>query len=368
MNQQSGVLVDSQLLELIGTGGIAVQAPVEKGQIQPASLDLRLGAKAYRVQASILPGRGERVEDAMKPLIMYEFNLSRPRLLERGSVYMIKLQEGLKLPPGVRGVASPKSSTGRLDVFVRLMSDHCEVFDSVPEGYEGPLWLEVMPLTFPIVARTGDRLIQLRLRRGATLVNDADLGTLHRQTPLLHLPNQQGGTPKIEDGLWISIDLAGMMNTMVGYRAKPHTQPVDLARIGKHPWRDFWAPIYTSPTQPLILYPEEFYIFMSLEQITVPAGYSAELVAYDTRVGELRLHYAGFFDPGWGMQGERSTGTRAVLEVRAHDVPCVLRHGQRVGRFVYERLTGPSRGLYGQDIGSNYAGQGLKLSKYFNMD
>jgi dCTP deaminase len=365
---KSGVLVDSELLELIAGGGIAMQTPVEKGQVQPASMDLRLGAKAYRVQASILPGRGERVEDAIKPLIMYEFSLTRPRLLERGSVYMIRLQESLKLPKGVRGVASPKSSTGRLDVFVRLMSDNGEVFDSVPDGYEGPLWLEVMPLTFPIVARTGDRLIQLRLRRGATLVSDADLTALHDNIPLLHMPNQQGGTPKIEEGLWISIDLAGVMNSIVGYRAKPHTQPVDLAKIGKHAWRDYWEPIYASPTQPLILYPEEFYIFVSLEQITVPTGYSAELVAYDTRVGELRLHYAGFFDPGWGMQGEKSIGTRAVLEVRAHDVPCVLRHGQRVGRFVYERLTGPSADLYGQGIGSNYSGQGLKLAKYFNMD
>lgn len=364
----AGVLVDTDLHALVAQGAIVADNPLEKGQIQPASMDLRLGAKAYRVQASIIPGKGERVEEAIKPLIMYEFTLSRARLLERGSVYMIKLQEGLKLPADTRGVASPKSSTGRLDVFVRLLGDNGEVFDSVPEGYTGPLWLEVMPLTFPIVVRAGDRLIQLRLRRGQTLVSDADLTALHAKTPLLHLPHSNGFTPKIEEGLWISIDLQGLMNTPIGYRAKPHTQPIDLAKIGKHPWRDFWEPIYASPTQPLILYPEEFYIFMGLEKISVPAGYSAELVAYDTRIGELRLHYAGFFDPGFGMKGDVSEGTRAVLEVRAHDVPCVLRHGQRVGRFVYERLTGPSAELYGQGIGSNYAGQGLKLAKYFHMD
>lgn len=371
---QPGVLVDHELEALAAAGGIVAEKPLETGQIQPSSLDLRLGSHAYRIQASVLPMAGETVAQAIAPLVMYDFSLNtKPRLLERGAVYMIKLQEGLKLPTELRGVASPKSSTGRLDVFVRLLTDSGETFDTVPEGYSGPLWLEVMPLTFPIEVRMGDRLIQLRLRCGETQLNDTELRALDSQTKLLQRQHRQTGRMKIDEGLWISIDLDGLMGGLVGYKAKAHTQAVNLAKIGQHPWREYWEPIYATPNRSLILYPEEFYIFVSLEQITVPDGYSAELVAYDTRVGELRLHYAGFFDPGWGMQGgERasltSVGTRAVLEVRAHDVPCVLRHGQRVGRFVYERLTGPSRDLYGQGIGSNYAGQGLKLAKFFTTD
>ncbi len=372
-----GVLTDTDLAALVAEGAIHAASPLLAGQIQPSSLDLRLGGKAYRIQASVLPMAGETVEEAIGPLIMYDFGLDEPRLLEHGAVYMIPLQEGLTLPADVRGVASPKSSTGRLDVFVRLLTNEGETFDTVPPGYNGPLWLEVMPLTFPIRVRQGDRLIQLRLRRGVTVLNDTELLALHDHTPLLHgQPNQVNQT-KIAEGLWMSIDLSpskqANMPGIVGYKAKAHTQAVDLAKIGQHAWRDYWEPLMASPSQSLILYPEEFYIFVSLEQITVPPGYSAELVAYDTRVGELRLHYAGFFDPGWGMEGPdvgslKSVGTRAVLEVRAHDVPCVLRHGQRVGRFVYERLTGPSRDLYGQGIGSNYAGQGLKLAKFFTVD
>ncbi len=363
-----GVLTDTDLQALLQQGAVAASLPLEAGQIQPSSLDLRLGTHAYRIQASVLPMAGETVAAAIAPLIMYDFSLTEPRLLERGAVYMVPLAEGLQLPPHIRGVASPKSSTGRLDVFVRLLTDEGETFDTVPAGYSGPLWLEIMPLTFPIRVRSGDRLIQLRLRSGETLVNDTDLLALHAHTPLLHgQPNQLNQT-KIAEGLWMSIDLSPNAQGIVGYKAKAHTQPVDLAKIGQHVWRDYWEPLPATASQSLILYPEEFYIFVSLEQISVPAGYSAELVAYDTRVGELRLHYAGFFDPGWGMEGAVSVGTRAVLEVRAHDVPCVLRHGQRVGRFMYERLTGPSASLYGQGIGSNYAGQGLKLAKFFTTD
>lgn len=368
MIMQSGVLVDKQLKALVAEGAIVSEKPLDAGQIQPASMDLRLGAQAYRIQASVLPMRGETVEQAIKPLVMYDFSLSKqPRLLERGSIYMIRMQEGLALPKGIAGIASPKSSTGRLDVFVRLLTDSGEVFDRVPDGYTGPLWLEVMPLTFPIKVRMGDRLLQLRLRSGETLVPDDALRALNEKTPLLHRRacDAVAGPTTIDEGLWISIDLQhGSGNGVVGYRAKAHTQPVDLAKIGQHNWQAYWEPIPVS-NEPLILYPEEFYIFASLEQVTVPPGYSAELMAYDTRVGELRLHYAGFFDPGWGMVNGVSEGTRAVLEVRAHDVPCVLRHGQRLGRFVYEHLAAEPEAMYGQEIGSNYSGQGLKLAKYF---
>jgi dCTP deaminase len=362
-----GVRNDTLLQALVASGAISSSVPLVEGQIQPASLDLRLGSRAYRIQASVLPGPTETVEDATKPLVMYEFSLDSPRLLERGGIYLIPVMERLALPADIQATASPKSSTGRLDIFVRLVTDGGETYDTVPAGYTGPLWLEVMPLTFPIVVRAGDRLNQLRLRHGTPTLGDEELRALHARTPLLHSDPM---TPaRVEEGLWISIDLEGLQGgQVVGYRAKRHTQPVDLSLVGGYDWRDYWEPITPRAHAPMVLYPEEFYIFASRERVAVPAGYSAELVAYDTRVGELRLHYAGFFDPGFGIADGKPTGTHAVLEVRAHDVPCVLRHGQRLGRFIYERLAEPSQALYGHGIGSNYAGQGLKLAKQFRME
>jgi dCTP deaminase len=370
---KSGVLVDAELKGLIGSGGISASTPVEKGQIQPASMDLRLGAKAYRIQASTLPGPRGTVRERIADLVMGEMDLTKPQLFERGAVYLVPLQEGLKLPRGVQGTCSPKSSTGRLDIFVRVLTDDTSIYDTVAEGYEGPLYLEISPLTFPIMARMGDKLTQLRLRNGDVRVSDAELTSLHEKNPLLFGLREPDEVAHMREGLWVSIDLtrkddgAGE-NPIIGYKAKRHTQPIDLAKIANYPWRRFWEPITASDCAPLILYPEEFYIFVSREHLCVPPGYSAEMVAYDTRIGELRVHYAGFFDPGWGMTEGKFHGTPAVLEVRAHDVPCVLKDGQRIGRFIYEHLSGEPEALYGSGIGSNYAGQRLKLAKQFKME
>ncbi len=369
-----GVLVDHQIEALIAQGQIALAQPLLKGQVQPASLDLRLGPRAYRIQASVLPSQNETVAEAIAPLVMYEFSLEKPRLLERGGIYIVPLLESLNLPPEILASASPKSSTGRLDIFVRLLTDKGETFDTVPAGYSGPLWLEIMPLTFPIMVRQGDRLNQLRLRQGNPVLTDAELQDLNSQTALLQVPDvpKRVVEARIAEGLWISLDLEGLdgartPESVVGYRAKHHTGSIDLAKVAGYDWRNFWEPITARDCNPLILYPEDFYIFVSREKIVVPAGVSAELVAYDTRVGELRLHYAGFFDPGWGMFEGEARGAHAVLEVRAHDVPCVLRHGQRLGRFVYEHLADQPTQLYGSGIGSNYAGQTLRLAKQFIM-
>ncbi len=370
-----GVLTDSDFHHLHTTGAFTSATPLAQGQIQPASADLRLGTVAYRIQAGFLPGKGRKVSDCLPSLTMTELDLTQPQLFERGAVYLVPLQESLNLPPQTEGTASPKSSTGRLDIFVRLITDHATVYDTITPGYSGPLFLEISPLTFPIILRAGDRLNQLRLRQGDVRVSDADLTELHKQVPLLR---QQGGSKEelMNQGLWISIDLHGEQknstghNPVVGYRAKHHTQPIDLARIGSYPWSHFWEPITRTNSKPLILYPEEFYIFASSEGICVPPTHAAELVAYDTRVGEIRVHYAGFFDPGFGYvaAGSPDNGTTAVLEVRAHDVPCVLEHGQPIGRFIYEKLLQPPQTTYGAGIGSNYAGQGLKLAKQFQMD
>lgn len=364
----NGVLVDTNLHALNASGGLTFATPMLEGQIQPASVDLRLGAKAYRIQAGFLPGSANTISSCIKDLVMAEMDLSQPQLLEKGAVYLIELQESLALPAAIAGTASPKSSTGRLDIFVRLLTNHATTYDSVAPGYTGPLYVEVSPLTFPIIARKGDRLNQLRLRQGDVRVSDAELANLHTQSPL------SGPGAHMEQGLWISIDLDGgsslsNTNPIVGYRAKHHTQPVDLARIGGYDWRSYWEPIYRSNCSPLILYPEEFYIFASKEGIAVPPSHAAELVAYDTRVGEIRVHYAGFFDPGFGYDtSAKNHGTRAVLEVRAHDVPCVLGNGQPIGRFLYEKLIENPQRLYGTAIGSNYANQALKLAKQFRME
>jgi dCTP deaminase len=363
-----GVLVDHQLQALVG---MQLLGTLAAGQVQPASLDLSLGARAWRVQAGILPGRGENYEQRLRPLIMAELDLSQPQLLERGSIYVVELNEHLALGQAVSGTVSPKSSTGRLDIFVRLVTDGATLYDAVPAGYRGKLYLEIMPLTFPIVARRGDKLCQLRLRYGTALCADTELRQRHAASPLIQFDE----TPlDVEEGMWTTLDVRGngKPEAIVGYKAKHHTQPVDLAKVGHYDWRQFWEPIRLADCAPLILYPGEFYIMASRERTSVPADVCAELVAYDIRVGELRLHYAGFFDPGWGYLEDQygaleNKGARAVLEVRAHDVPCVLEHGQRLGRFVYEKLAGTPQRLYGSALGSNYAGQGLKLAKQFKM-
>jgi dCTP deaminase len=373
-----GVLPDHQLQNLFTTGQLrlAPGAPaLIEGQIQPASLDVRLGTKAYRLQGSMLPGK-RTVMESIQPLIMSEIDLTEPQLLERGAVYLIPLMETTNLAPEMSATASPKSSSGRLDIFVRLLTDTSTIYDSIPLGYKGPLYLEVMPLTFSILARAGDRLSQLRFRNAPDAevrMTDTEVRTLHAQTPLIYQPD--GSIPKpahVSQGLWISIDLgveSTAENPIVGYRARHHTQPINLGRVGGYGWKRFWEPIYRSDCAPLILYPEEFYIFVSRERLCVTPDISAELLAYDTRIGELRVHYAGFFDPGFGYDPTgQNHGTPAVLEIRAHDVPCVLEHGQHIGRFVYERLTSTPEKLYGTGIKSNYANQGLKLAKQFVME
>lgn len=372
IHAQPGVWVDADYTAAFATGVLASATPLAAGQIQPASCDLRLGDTAYRIQAGFLPGQNRTVSACLQSLSMGSFSLTAPHLFEKGSVYLVPLQETITLPPFVHGRVSPKSSTGRLDIFVRLITDNGTAYDTIPSGYVGPLFLEISPLTFPIMARMGDRLTQLRLSSGPVAVEGPALTALHSQTPLLTEIRTGSHAPlSVSEGAWVSINLHGPAveaNPIVGYRARHHTQPVDLANIAHYPWRQFWEPITREDCAPLILYPEEFYIFASKEGICIPPTHAAEMVAYDTRVGEIRVHYAGFFDPGFGYAPATGKhGTTAVMEVRAHDVPYVLEDGQPIGRFVFESLTRPPHHLYGADIGSNYAGQSLKLAKQFTM-
>ncbi|MBU2956460.1 2'-deoxycytidine 5'-triphosphate deaminase [Paracoccus sp. 1_MG-2023] len=354
----NGVLPDHQIHAMIDGGAITADRPIIPEQIQPASLDLRLGQRAYRLRASFLAGRGRRITERLADFQMHQMDLSEGAVLERGCVYLVPLMERITLPKGVQAVANAKSSTGRLDLLTRLVTDDGTEFDRLPEGYDGPLYAEICPRSFSVLVRPGMRLNQLRLRQGQAVLDDADLAALHAQEPLT------GDTPPlIDQGLGFSVDLRAATGDLVGYRARPHSGVIDLDRIGAYDARDFWDELRTTEGR-LILDPGAFYILVSRESVAIPAGFAAEMAPYLAMVGEFRVHYAGFFDPGFGI-GAQGRGARGVLEVRCHEAPFVLEHGQVVGRLIYERMAaGPDR-LYGQDIASNYQGQGLKLAKQF---
>ena len=356
-----GILADHEIAALFSSGALAAPRAPDADQIQPASLDLRLGRTAYRVRASFLPGPETMVSERIERLKLHEFSLEGGAVLETGCVYLVELQERLALPAGVSASANPKSSTGRLDIFTRVMADRGVEFDKIPAGYRGPLYLEVSPRTFPIVVREGSRLSQIRFRTGNSLLSEAELAALHDAETLVaaERPNVSGG------GIALSIDLAGDGDGLVGYRGKHHTALVDVDLKAAHDVLDFWEPIHLRNRQGLILDPDEFYILVSREAVHVPPMYAAEMTPFDPLVGEFRVHYAGFFDPGFGHSAAGGTGSRAVLEVRSHEVPFILEHGQTVGRLVYERMTSRPASLYGLDLKSNYQAQGLKLSKHF---
>lgn len=362
---RNGLLPSQDIRRLIQDGVIRADTPLTDQQIQPASLDLRLGPKAYRVHASFLPGRRSTVQDKVQSLQMHDtLDLTRPCLLERGCVYIIPLMEHLHLPPNISARANPKSTTGRLDVFTRLITDRCPEFDEVRVGYEGPLFVEVVPRTFGIVVEQGTQLNQIRFRRGGPSTSDRQLDSLHREEALVFHDNAPAPA-LIDNGLWVHVDLSGTQDSVIGYRARQGRMPIELSRIGAYSTRDYWEPVLYS-SDGLVLHPDEFYILMSKEQVRVPPNYAAEMVAYETAVGEFRVHYAGFFDPGFG-HGAGLRGTRAVLEVRSHEVPFLMEDGQIVGRLLYERMLDIPDRLYGRSIGSSYQSQSLQLSKQFRM-
>lgn len=353
-----GVLPSQALRALIANGAISARLPINDAQIQPASLDLRLGTVAYRVRASFLAGQGRKVADRLAEFEMHRVDLTAGAVLEKGCVYVIPLMEGLALPAGVTAVANAKSSTGRLDLLTRTITDGGTEFDRIPEGYSGPLYAEVCPKSFSVLVRPGMRLNQIRFRAGQAVLDDAELAQLHAQQPLV------SGQAVISEGLGFSVDLRPAAGDLVGFRAKPHTGVVDLDRIDHYPAADFWEEIHTTEGR-IILDPGAFYILVSREAVTIPPDYAAEMAPYLAMVGEFRVHYAGFFDPGFGHADAGGAGSRGVLEVRCHEAPFVLEHGQVVGRLVYERMSERPDTLYGQAIKSNYQGQGLKLAKQF---
>jgi dCTP deaminase len=362
----TGILPCQGMRALVATGEIEVAEPVADDQIQPASIDLRLGETAYRVRGSFLPGQSATVRSRLDNFTMHEVDLTAGAVLEKGCVYVVPLLESLSLKKEVSGMANPKSSTGRLDIFTRVITDYTGEFDRILPGYKGPLYAEISPLTFSVKVRTGTRLSQLRLRRGSPQSTDIGMRRLHERSPLV--ADGDGKADIAKHGVAFTVDLiSASASGVVGYRAKRHTDVIDVEKIGHYEVEEFWEPIFAHGKDAIILDPDDFYILASREAVSVPPDHAAEMRAYDTLVGEFRVHYAGFFDPGFGYDEAGGSGSRAVLEVRSHDVPFVLEHGQMVGRLIYERLMAVPDQIYGSGIGSNYQAQGLKLSKHFKL-
>ncbi|MCJ2130292.1 2'-deoxycytidine 5'-triphosphate deaminase [Methylobacterium sp. E-045] len=353
-----GILAAQGIQALHAAGAILPETPFAADQVQPASLDLRLGSRAFRVRTSFLPG-ARPVSACIEAFALHEIDLTAGAVLETGCVYIAELQETLALPADVAASANPKSSTGRIDVFTRVITDRGQAFDQVEAGYSGRLYAEISPRTFPVRVRTGSRLSQIRFRRGEPRLTDAELAALHAASPLV-----ASAAPSFQGGIAVSVDLAGFEG-LIGYRAKRHTGLVDVDAPGRHRTADFWEPLPADGSGALILDPGQFYILASKEAVQVPPDFAAEMVPFDPLVGEFRVHYAGFFDPGFGFAAAGGAGARAVLEVRSRDVPFLLEDGQIVGRLVYERMAERPAALYGADAGSNYQAQGLKLSKHF---
>jgi len=358
----TGILPSHVLARLLEQGReITASEPFAAGQIQPASIDLRLGPVAYRVRASFLPGPLATVEEKLRTVFMHEVDLREGAVLEAGCVYIVPLLERAEFSARISGGTNPKSSTGRIDVFTRLITDYAPSFDRIEPGYRGPLYAEICPQTFPVLVRKGSRLNQLRIRHGSPNFGDAALRRLHEQIPLVD------GEPNIDDGLALSIDLKGSADVgkRIGFRAKKHTGLIDVDKVGVLDPADYWEPIEANARGNMVLDPDEFYVLVSRERVAIPPDHAAEMVPFNPLVGEFRVHYAGFFDPGFGYEPGKPPSARGVLEVRSREVPFILEHGQVIGRLVFERLTDPPPQGYGEGLGSNYQRQGLKLSKHF---
>jgi dCTP deaminase len=355
-----GILPSHGIRAMVAEAEIIAEAAIEDAQVQPASLDLRLANVAYRIRASFLPGPDRKVTERLEDLSLHKIDLTAGAVLETGCVYLVPLMESLALPERVNAAANPKSSTGRLDVFTRLITDGAVEFDKVPAGYNGPLFAEISPRTFSVLVRAGSRLNQIRFRRGTPIHSDSALQRLHDEVGLVD------GDAVIDNGLALSVDLRGANEaSLIGYRAKRHAGLIDVDRPAAYEVDDFWEPLAPRVDGALVLDPDEFYILASQEAVHVPPTHAAEMVPYNPLVGEFRVHYAGFFDPGFGHARAGGSGSKAVLEVRSHDVPFILTHGQTVGHLVYEKLMAEPAEVYGQKIGSHYQRQGLKLSKHF---
>jgi dCTP deaminase len=363
-----GVLPAQWINKAIDSG--VIKAPSKHSipavNVQPASLDLRLGRKAYRIRASFLPDR-ETVQAKLGDYVIAELDISRGAVLEPNCPYLIPLTERLELPEQMRARANPKSSTGRLDIFTRVVTDNSYHFDDIRPGYRGRLYLEVVSRTFTVRVHEGLSLNQLRLVVGEPRVSDDELSVERI------LFDERGSIPARRtvrnDGLYLSLDLDGDEDRVIGLRARRNSRLLDLSETDAYDPADFWEPVLRERNAPrVVLEPEEFYLLLSEQAVSVPPHLAAEMTPYAPASGELRTHYAGFFDPGFGYDPQHVLrGSRAALEVRAHDVPFVVEKYQPVCKLTFERMLEPPTYLYGQDRASNYQAQRLTLSKHFKF-
>ena len=365
--REEGILPAQEIRELIGNGKIRSSLGISEDQVQPASIDLRLSDKAYRIKASFLPTGNSLIEPKIKQLSVEEVDLTRPALLERGNVYIAKATESLSLPHDLEAKANPKSTTGRLDVFTRLLTEGQQIFESVPKAYSGDLYVEIFPRTFSIIVQAGTKLNQLRFYRGDPKIDDEQVRKLAQKRPIVYEDDGNAEKPVIRDGLRITIDLAGRAGDVVAYKGRKTDTPIDLSRAGAYNVEEFWDRFYSRDVRGgLVLNPGDFYLLASKERVGVPPDYAAEMESYDPSIGEFTVHYAGFFDPGFGFgQSGEIKGTKAVLEVRAHEVPILLEDRREIGRLIYHKMADRPDKVYGSGIGSSYQQQQLALSKQF---
>ena len=362
--RSTGILPSQDIANLIARGNIIASPAINPDHIQPASLDLRLGDMAHRVRASFLPGPNSTVEAKIRELRMARIDLTGAPVLEKDCVYIIPLVEELNLPENISGKANPKSTTGRLDIFTRLITDYGTEFDRVPAGYKGKLYAEVVSRTFTVSLRAGMRLSQLRFVQGNPRSSDSTIRGLDREDPLVYDEGSPGKV-RVERGLRITVNLEGANDEIIAYKAKRYAPAIELDKINFYATEEFWEVRHQNASKNLILEPGDFYILASKEKVSVPPEFAAEMVPFDPSDGEFRIHYAGFFDPGFGHGSGDIKGTPAVLEVRAHEVPFLMEHGQLVGRLNYMPLLSRPHKIYGTNIGSSYQHQALTLSKQF---
>lgn len=367
----SGLLPACEISKLVKTGVISSEGEgIDNQQIQPASLDVRLGARGFRLRASFLPGPEGMLSKKLPHFALEEIDMAVEPVLAPGSTYLVALEEALSLPKNMDALASPKSSTGRVDVFVRLLPERGAYFDTVPSGYHGQLWLEITPQSFPIKVRRGTKLAQLRFRRGGAAYDNYQLKKLHDKNPLVEAGTSEAGrhgwrksrTLQLDKGLVLSVDLAGDKGA-IGYQARKHTPVLDMDKNGVHAVEDFFQPVHAPKSGWLVLAPGAFYLLASREAVRIPPSHAAEMLPLDPRMGEFRAHYAGFFDPGFGYGS--SAGARAVLEIRSRDTAFILEHGQTLARLQFEKLTRSAELLYDAREDASYRGQGLALSRHF---
>ncbi|MDA1284586.1 MAG: 2'-deoxycytidine 5'-triphosphate deaminase [Proteobacteria bacterium] len=328
------ILIKKNIEELIKKKIILITSSFNKSQIQPASLDLTLSSNCYRIKASFIPNN-KKVSQLIESLALSKINLNNENLLEKNCIYLCELNEHLNLNNAYSAKSNPKSTTGRLDIFTRLITDYGKEYDVVDRGYNGKLYLEIIPQSFSIIVKKGLSLNQIRFYKDHLIINSFI---------------------KSQD---ISIYIK--KNEICAYKAIKNTSAINLNKLNHYKINDFWETIIPKNNN-FIIEKDEFYILRSLENIKIKDTIAAELEPFGDNFGNFRVHYAGFFDPGFG---NNKLGTPAVFELRAYDTPFYVENKQKVARLNFYKLIEKSINTYGKKIKSNYHNQKLKLAKQF---